>query len=91
MTSPKKLETLFGVLVLAFLFSFGWGCHLRLQSRAMEGGEGATLARKSLFRLGWEDITEQLSAPPVNPSEKLGSPRFLNWINQRTYKEIFLV
>lgn len=51
MTCPKKLEKLFAIVVIAFTYSFGWGCHLRSQGDRTS----AQSKRKSLFRLGLED------------------------------------
>jgi hypothetical protein len=52
MTNPAKLEKLFGILTMAFLLSFAWGCHLRSSEQKIS----AATKRKSLFRLGLEDI-----------------------------------
>ncbi len=57
MSNASKLEKLFAVLVVAFLFSFAWGSQLR----AIEGHMTAAERRKSLFRQGLEDIVRMFA------------------------------
>ena len=52
MTSAPKLDKLFAVLAIAFLVSFAWGCQIRNSKEK----ESAQSKRKSLFRIGLEDI-----------------------------------
>jgi hypothetical protein len=52
MTSAPKLDKLFAVLAIAFLVSFAWGCQIRHSQKK----ESAQSKRKSLFRIGLEDI-----------------------------------
>lgn len=52
MTSAPKLDKLFAVLAIAFLVSFAWGCQIRNSKKQ----ESAQSKRKSLFRIGLEDI-----------------------------------
>ncbi|MGK0188778.1 MAG: hypothetical protein ACI9R3_004592, partial [Verrucomicrobiales bacterium] len=47
MSEAAKLEKLFALVTLAFLFSFAWGCHLRATKKVTKA-----LKRKSLFRQG---------------------------------------
>ena len=65
-TDPAKLEKLFGILTLAFLFSFAWGAHLR----ATKQKDSAAAKRKSLFRLGLESIINLTEASPQSPQNR---------------------
>jgi len=89
MTAPPKLEKIFAVVVLAFLLSFGWGCQLR--TAQSKGGGGAQSRRRSLFRLGLEDLLSLLQSwtnpPLVDPHLKT----FKAWLNQPRFNSIFLV
>ena len=83
MTDAAKLEKLFALVTLAFLFSFAWGCHLRATRKMTKA-----LKRKSLFRQGLEDILRLLS----NPHLPVGEFRdFIRWLNQPIYTSIFIV
>jgi len=83
MTEAKKLEKLFALVSLAFLFSFAWGCELRSsrkQTKAMK--------RKSIFRLGLEDIIRLLNNPHL-PSEERKA--FTDWLKSPYWAKIFVV
>ena len=89
MSDAAKLEKLFAVVTLAFLFSFAWGCHLR----ATRGATKAT-GRKSLFRQGLEDILRLLSNPadpaaPGLPSDEFRD--FIRWLDEPVFSSIFIV
>ena len=73
MTNHRKLKMLFSMVVLAFVFNYAWGSHLRMTGQK----NGATSKRKSLFRVGLEDVLNLLdySVPPdrlINASTALG-------------------
>ena len=87
MTCPKKLEKLFAVVVLAFAYSFGWGCHLR--SAALK--TSAQSKRKSLFRLGLEDLVRLFDLSFTNKLKNQDQRRFKHWIRQPEESSIFLV
>lgn len=87
MSEASKLEILFAVVVLAFLFSFAWGCHLR-----GGGGENnAATRRKSLFRQGLEDILRMISMPPDENDNSEKIRRFCHWLLSPVVSSIFLV
>ena len=83
MSEAAKLEKLFALVTLAFLFSFGWGCHLRATRKVTKA-----LKRKSLFRLGLEDILRLLSNPHL-PAKEFRD--FVRWLNQPIFASIFIV
>ncbi len=83
MTEAGKLEKLFALVTLAFLFSFAWGCHLRATRKVTKA-----LKRKSLFRQGLEDILRLLSNPHL-PAEEFQD--FIRWLNQPIFFSIFIV
>ena len=83
MTGTKKIEKLFAVVSLAFLFSYSWGCTLRGKRT-----QTSALKRKSHFRLGLEDILRLLNNVHL-PKNELSS--FLEWLKQPTWNEIFIV
>jgi len=86
-TAAFKLETLFGIVVLAFLFSFAWGCHLRHSGKK----NNAASRRKSFFRLGLEDILARLQPTP-NGHLNLPQLRELHdWMKSPKFNSIFLV
>lgn len=87
LTDPAKLEKLFAVVVLAFLFSFAWGCHLRATKRRVTSAS----KRKSLFRLGLEDLLHLLDPPPNNHPATHDLRDFLHWLNSGVFSSIFLV
>ena len=87
MTDGAKLEKLFAIVVLTFLFSFACGCHLLVTGRR----RSRQSQRKSLFRLGLEDILNLLgsSSEKAQRSDKL--KEFLNWLKKAKFDSIFLV
>ena len=87
LTDPAKLERLFAVVVLAFLYSFAWGCRLR----ATKQGQTAGAKRKSHFRLGLEDILHLFDPAPPTPSRREEIREFLRWLNSGVFASIFLV
>lgn len=90
LTAGRKLEVLLAVVSLAFLFSFAWGCRLRVMARA----ETVANRRKSLFRRGLEDIL-RLMQVRRNTSTKTGQPpdikEFGRWLATDVFNEISLV
>ena len=87
MTEGAKLEKLFAVVVLAFLFSFSWGCHLRATGCRVSRQS----KRKSLFRLGLEDILKLLNLPSEKSSRSEELKEFLHWLKHPKPDSIFLV
>ena len=87
MTDGAKLEKLFAVVVLAFLFSFSWGCHLRATSQKTSSHS----KRKSLFRLGLEDILKLLNSPLEKMQRSQELKEFLLWLKKAKFDSIFLV
>ncbi len=86
-TKGVKLKKLFALVVLAFFFSFAWGCQLREQKIKTS----AASHRKSLFRLGLESILA-----PVDSwtDSNLAHPNlldFYDWLNSKQFILIFLV
>ena len=87
LTDPAKLEKLFAVVVIAFLFSFAWGCHLR-QTRKKSS---AASTRKSLFRVGLEDILNLIGQRLHQPRDPRRISEFIRWLRQPQFASIFLV
>ena len=87
MTDAIKLEKLFAVVVLAFLFSYSWGCYLRASGRR----SSRQSQRKSLFRLGLEDILKLLNSPFQTPQRSEELKEFLHWLKREEFNSIFLV
>ena len=83
MTNGAKLEKLFALVSLAFLFSFGWGCQLRASRTAT-----AAMKRKSLFREGLEDILRLLANDSPHPNELQD---FIRWLKHTNLIPIFIV
>lgn len=83
MTEARKLEKLFALVTLAFLFSFAWGCHLRTTRKVTKA-----IARKSLFRQGLEDILRILVNPYLKDKE---SNEFFDWLKSPFHPSIFVV
>ena len=83
MTDAKKLEKLFAIVSLSFLFSYGWGCHLRKTRKST-----VALKRKSLFRIGLEGILRLLSNPHLKESER---QEFIDWLKLPIFHSIFVV
>jgi len=83
MTDAAKLEKLFALVSLAFLYSFGWGCHLRKTRKATAATE-----RKSLFRLGLEDILRLLNNQHLKQDEY---DDFTDWLKSPFSSSNFVV
>ncbi len=83
MRDARKLEKLFALVTLAFLFSFGWGCQLRTTRKTTKA-----LKRKSLFRLGLEDILRLLSNPHLRSDQYSD---FVRWLESPIFTSIFIV
>jgi len=83
MTDASKLETLFAIVTLSFLFSYGWGCHLRKVRKATVAQK-----RKSLFRIGLEGILRLLGNPHLQESEQ---EEFIHWLKLPVFSSIFVV
>lgn len=87
MTKDYKLETLFAVVTLAFTYSYAWGCHLRKSGVKTN----ATSKRKSLFRLGLEDILNMIQPIASEEAEPQRLREFVSWLSQSKFESIFLV
>ena len=87
MTCPKKLQKLFAVVVIAFIYSFGWGCHLR--SAALR--TSAQSKRKSLFRLGLEDLVKLFDLSFTSKRKRRDQQKFIDWLHSPGDPSIFLV
>ena len=92
MTCPPKLDKLFAVLALAFIVSFAWGCQLRhsKQKRTKQS------MRKSLFRLGLEDMLRMFQQIYSNRRHQRHRAKdeladFKRWIFSENFGAIFLV
>lgn len=73
LTKRKKLESLMAVVSLSFLYSYGWGLHLRATRK-----QTAFVRRKSDFKYGLDSIIGML----FNPIGADGlMPEFLDWID----------
>jgi len=83
MTEAAKLEKLFAIVTIAFLFSYAWGCQLRKTEK-----ETAATKRKSTFRLGLENILRLLSNPHLKDKERRS---FTDWLKRPIYDSIFVV
>ena len=83
MTDAAKLEKLFALVTLAFVFSFAWGCHLRTTRKATKA-----MARKSLFRQGLESILRLLNNPHLKARER---HEFIAWLKSPFHPSIFVV
>lgn len=87
MTDARKLEKLFAVVALAFLLSFAWGSDLRAEKQRVS----AQSNRKSLFRLGLEDILRLLSPGEISQTLRGDQARFITWLECCHFNSIFLV
>ncbi len=83
MTDGTKLEKLFALVTLAFLYSFAWGCHLRATRK-----QTAAMKRKSIFRQGLEDILRLLNNPHLSAFER---NTFIDWLKSPFHPSIFVV
>lgn len=87
MTDADKLEKLFAIVTLAFTYSYAWGCHLRhTQTKS-----NAASKRKSLFRLGLEDILNMFQSTEDKHIKPIRLREFLRWLTQPQFHSIFLV
>lgn len=92
MTSAPKLDKLFALLAIAFLVSFAWGCQIRKSQKQ----ESAQSKRKSLFRIGLEDILRISQAIQSKDKKRRDKRRteineFKRWIFSEIYQAISLV
>ncbi|MFT7444615.1 MAG: hypothetical protein ACI9AF_001522, partial [Granulosicoccus sp.] len=87
MSGCLKLEMLFALTVLAFLFSFAWGCRLRESTRKMT----AAACRKNVFRLGQEDLMSLFDQSNPDPSQEARRSKFWLWLPSEIFHSIFLV
>jgi len=87
MTSAPKLEKLFAVLCIAFTYSYAWGCYLRHHGIK----RNAASNRKSLFRLGLEDILTLLEFSSSKAHRSKPVHPFIRWLRKDPFDEIFLV
>ncbi len=78
-----KLEKLFALVSLAFVFSFAWGCQLRASRTVTKA-----IKRKSLFRQGLEDILRLLNNAYPRPDELRA---FIRWLKCPIFESIFIV
>lgn len=83
MTDAAKLEKLFAVVTLAFVFSYAWGCRIKSDAKPLNAHQ----KRKSLFRLGLEDILRLLDTS--SSARRLRD--FLHWLRHGKFDSIFLV
>jgi len=83
MSEAKKLEKLFALVSLAFLFSFAWGCELRSTRKLTQA-----MKRKSIFRQGLEDILRLLNNPHLAAQERNA---FIDWLKSPSWPNIFIV
>lgn len=83
MTEAAKLEKLFALVSLAFLYSFGWGCQLRASRKPTQA-----MKRKSLFRQGLEDILRLLGNAHLHPDER---KEFAEWFGRSIFIPNFVV
>ena len=92
MTSAPKLDKLFAVLAIAFLVSFSWGCQIRNSQQK----ETAQSKRKSLFRIGLEDIlrifqTMHSKDKEMRRKRQRELSRFQRWLYGDKFHAISLV
>lgn len=87
MTDARKLEKLFAVVTLAFTYSYAWGCHLRHKGLK----NNAASKRKSLFRLGLEEILNLIQPKEKREPEPELLDEFKRWLSQSYFGSIFLV
>ena len=83
MSEARKLEKLFALVSLAFLFSFAWGCELHSTRKLTQA-----VKRKSIFRLGLEDILRLLNNPHLASEER---EAFTDWLKSPSWPNIFIV
>lgn len=83
MKEGKKIEKLFGVLTLAFLIGYGWGCEMKAGSTLLRSQE-----RKSIFRLGLDRISQFFTHRDGFEKEIRD---LLDWFVRPKYDSIFVV
>lgn len=83
MSDPGKIEKLFGVLTLAFLFGYGWGCEMKSRTKLT-----APQRRKSVFRLGLDRIAQIFGNKRDFTAE---IHDFLHWLDGEKYHSILVV
>jgi hypothetical protein len=83
MSDPRKIEKLFGVLTLAFIFSYGWGCEMKQKTTLT-----APQKKKSIFRLGLDRIA-QLFTHREDFDEEIRA--LLEWLERPKYQSILIV
>lgn len=83
MSGARKIEKLFGVLTLAFLISYGWGCEMKATDALVSSQK-----RKSIFRLGLDRIS-QLFTHRYAFEEEIQA--LLDWFARSKYDSIFVV
>ncbi len=83
MSEAKKLEKLFALVSLSFLFSFAWGCELRSTRKTTKA-----MKRKSIFRQGLEDILRLLNNPHLESEERKA---FTDWLKLPSWSNFFVV
>lgn len=83
MSDSGKIEKLLGVLTLAFMISYGWGCEMKA-AKSLSAAE----SRKSLFRLGLDRISQIFGNAEHFRSE---IQALLEWFNRPKYDSIFVV
>lgn len=72
LTEDSKLERLMAVVSLSFLFTYGWGLHLRSFEK-----QTAHIKRQSDFRYGLDSIEEMLFMPHGQRNYR---EEFYNWL-----------
>lgn len=92
MTSALKLDKLFAVITIAFFVSFAWGCQVRNSQQK----ESAQSKRKSLFRIGLEDIlrifqTMHSKDKAMRRKRRGELSRFRSWLYADKFHSISLV
>jgi len=83
MDDARKIEKLFGVLTLAFLISYGWGSEMKQNNNV-----SAYHKRKSIFRLGLDQITRMLTNMERFAKEV---DALLDWFSSPKYSSIIVV
>ena len=83
MSDPEKIEKLFGVLTLAFLICYGWGCKLKKSVDIK-----AYLKRKSIFRLGLDEIVRMFTNQKRH-KDKIDT--LFHWLSEQKFDSIIVV
>ena len=83
MTDKKKIDKLMAVLALAFLFTIGWGVLMKEKSTL-----NAHQKRKSVFRLGLDQLQKMLAEPS---KYKDSLAQFKRWVTGSIEPSIFVV